>query len=113
MQPVDFKLVIGSHPTGITLSDQPSASPGPKLAVASNPSLGWVQFNLVGPVAASTRLDIFGPDGSLVRSLAIGPVCRSLVWDCVNRQGQPVPGGVYFARLGSNGRPGTRFVLLH
>jgi hypothetical protein len=57
----------------------------------------------------SVELDVYGADGSLVRSLyrgeATGPVFRA-TWDGRDRTGRDVPSGVYFYRF----RSGPDFV---
>jgi hypothetical protein len=96
--------------TGV--ADRPDASIRPALLTvapaAPNPfgSGTVIRFALdpgtLGDAARfeAGRLEIFSADGRLVRSVEAPPSASGAVrWDATDREGSPVPAGVYFARL--------------
>ncbi len=66
---------------------------------------GQVAFRFVMPCQGRVWLDVYGPDGRLVRGLSSGvdlAAGRSeLRWDCCDNGGIPVGSGIYFARFRS------------
>src|SRR5262245_56972278 len=96
---------VESLPCVVTTA-APPASPSPATAelrlASSNPFRGDVSLRLSLPGAGDVSLGIFDLQGRPVRMLARGrqgPGTRVLRWDARNESGDPVPGGIYFARL--------------
>jgi hypothetical protein len=72
-------------------------------------TLTRIDFTL--PAAAPARLEVFGPDGGRVRTLATGtlePGPHEVVWDGRDEARHLVGAGVYFVRLESGGRAAVR-----
>jgi hypothetical protein len=103
----------GSRPVVINLPtavEEPESAPliaGDGLRVEPNPFRGVTEFRFrvaqIGPVA----LELYAPDGRLVRRLLSGsqtPGTYTVVWDGKNAHGATLSSGVYFARLR---RPGS------
>jgi len=70
--------------------------------IAPNPVRSLARFALSLPVAVRVRLDVHDVSGRVVRTLeraADAPGPMELTWDLCDRQGRPVPAGLYFARL--------------
>jgi hypothetical protein len=104
MQPVDYRLVIGSHPTAVA---ELGVARKPGLTVLTSPSPGKVRFR--GPAGPGLRVSILNNDGRLVRVL---PAAGAFEWDGRDGQGRASPDGVYFARLTPDSAPGVRFILV-
>jgi hypothetical protein len=87
-----------------------------KLIPTPNPSPGSVRIGFELPACAWVRLDVFDAGGRLVKSFD-GRYCGSgwndVSWDGRDRDGRPVPGGVYFIKLQSrHGEANGKVVLL-
>jgi len=127
---------LGDHCSGVAaIGDDPgddgaapsgSSAPALSLQAWPNPARRGVRLELVQRIPApehpippsataqstavlpsSARIEIFDVGGRLVRSLPL-PTPSSTVWDLLDAQGQPVPSGVYLARLrGATGNFGS------
>jgi hypothetical protein len=69
----------------------------PALAATPNPFSGRCEIRLTAPAAGSGRLVISDVAGRAVRELSVRG--QRAVWDGTDRDGRPLPGGVYFCRL--------------
>lgn len=102
-----------SNATGVEASSSPQAF---RMRSAPNPFRPSTDISLVLPSAGSTRLEIYDPQGRLVKRLVNGwlPAGRHIVtWDGTDRAGRPVASGVYFSHVTSNGlRTSERLVRL-
>lgn len=72
------------------------------LNIYPNPvqTTGQIRFTL--PTTGQTDLQVFGPDGRLVRTLLSGEVeagVHTIEWDGMNAAGARVPAGVYYYRF--------------
>jgi hypothetical protein len=103
MQPVNFRIVIGSHPVAVADLGQGGAGSRPRLEVRTNPACGRVLFGVRVPASERpASLAIYGPDGRLVRHLFVGAhgQCRQEVgWDGNDETGRSMPAGVYLVEL--------------
>ncbi len=82
-------------------------------APAPNPASTGVMLGYTLPAEASLSLSIYDVTGRLVRRLATGAYASgqySVAWDLLDRNGEPVRNGVFFARLTVGGRTYTRVV---
>jgi hypothetical protein len=86
------------------VQDAPEDAPAFASALNAFPGVSraasTVRFTL--PASGETRLQVFGADGRLVRTLANGVLAagpHTLSWDGTNAQGARVPAGVYCYRL--------------
>jgi len=78
----------------------------------------WIPYQLAKPAEVTVR--IYGVDGSLVRTLALGHQgvgvyesrSRAAYWDGKNAQGEPVASGVYFYTLTAGDFTATRKMLI-
>jgi FlgD Ig-like domain/Bacterial pre-peptidase C-terminal domain len=72
-------------------------------------TLARIEFRL--PVPAGARLEVFGPGGGRVRTLAAGALeagAHEAIWDGRDEGGRLVGAGVYFVRLESGGQTAVR-----
>ena len=91
---------------------------GPRFSLGlphPNPTRGLSRMNFELPRAGRARLEIFDVTGRRVRTvldraLPAGPASAS--WDGLNRDGDPAPSGVYFARLALETQSVTRKLLV-
>lgn len=96
---------------------QPTASSLELTSCYPNPARGGVTIRYTLPDDGLIRLAIFGPGGSLVRSLfdghsPMGP--GSALWDGRDDGGVAVAAGVYFCRLiGERGSSQSRVIVVH
>jgi len=99
MQPVNYQLTVGSHPT--TVSENRPRLPDVLISLsAANPSRSRVTFSVSAPDKAPAQLSILSRDGRKVRTLrTAGSGQRTAVWDGADDQGRTVPAGIYFALL--------------
>jgi hypothetical protein len=98
----------------------PSAAPRPLALFAPRPNPSGptsdatrILFDL--PARTRVRLDIMDAGGRRVRTLADGPLDAGrsmLAWDRRDDRGARLGAGVYFIRLGSQGRWLTRKLVL-
>jgi hypothetical protein len=97
----------GSRPVEL---QQPTAVPwpgdaisaGPEFRVDPNPSHDQVRLTIRVAEAGPCLLEIFAPDGRVVRRLTEGTRAagvHTVLWDGRGDQGAVLPSGVYFARL--------------
>jgi hypothetical protein len=91
----------------------PEAAPRYTLLapVTPNPSIGDATLSYVLSHEGEVSLEILDLQGRIVRALARGTEgagAHRLVWDGRDASGRPVTQGVYFARLGFEGRMVTR-----
>ncbi len=78
----------------------------------------WIPYQLAAP--ADVTVHIYGIDGTLVRTLALGhqvagmyqPRSRAAYWDGRNALGEPVASGVYFYTLTAGDFTATRKMLI-
>ena len=78
----------------------------------------WIPYHLAEP--AGVTVHIYGADGVLVRTLALGHQVagmyesrnRAAYWDGKNAVGEPVASGVYFYTLTAGNFTGTRKMLI-
>ena len=86
--------------------------PALDVAASPNPSGGDVRFALRGPAAdGPARLRVYSLRGDLVAEWTQDG--GTATWDARDRQGRPVPAGVYFARVQTRAGAAThRFVIV-
>lgn len=94
-----------------------SASPAlsrPRLAVSPNPSRHSIRLVIDPPLAAGAgaRLELYSPLGRQVRGFDLGAGEREVRWDGLDAYGDPVPAGVYLARLAAGRWRATSKVIL-
>lgn len=80
-------------------------------SVAPNPSTGSARLSYTLPRAGEVSLAILDLQGRIVRTIAAGtqgPGVHGVVWDGRDDSGRAVSQGLYFARLGFEGRVLTR-----
>ena len=78
----------------------------------------WIPYQLATP--ANVKVAIYAADGTLVRTLALGPQVagmyqskgRAVYWDGRNALGEPVSSGVYFYTLTAGEFRATRKLLI-
>jgi len=78
----------------------------------------WIPYQLAAP--ADVKVSIYGADGRLVRTLALGHQAagtyrsrsRAAYWDGRNAVGEPVASGVYFYTLEADAFRATRKLLI-
>jgi hypothetical protein len=91
----------------------PGAPPVSTLAplrVSPNPTSGPINLSYELGQASGVVLAVYDPAGRLVRELALGTQVsgpHEITWDGRNRDGSPVPAGVYFVRMLRDGAPFT------
>ena len=80
-----------------------------------NPFSPETQITFDLPQAGKAELQIFSPDGRLVRKLVAGEHAagrHTVRWDGMNDAGRKVPGGVYFYSLKAPGIEESRRMIL-
>jgi hypothetical protein len=96
--------------------DDPAVAPGAPSLLASvpNPFATSTELRFELPVASPYEIDVFNVAGQRVRAFhGIGRTGANAVrWDGCDDQGQKAGAGVYYYRLVSNGRSGSRSVVL-
>ena len=107
VQPLACSITIGDHPQAV--AEAPPGGGLPRLLVRPVPAGPGreVRFEVTGATAGS-GLGIFTRDGGLIAEAALvntGDGRLVFVWDGRDRSRQPVPAGVYFARLESSAGP--------
>ncbi len=78
-----------------------------------NPAANYATLRFAVPREASVSLGVFDVSGRLVRQLASGVVNagqHGLTWNLLDRNGQRVANGVYFARLAVDGQVRTQAI---
>ncbi len=83
-------------------------------AARPNPFSGSATLRFGLPAAQATELVVFDASGRAIRTLARGMTAagyHSVQWNGRDEAGRPVPAGVYFARLETDGRRLTRRLL--
>ena len=108
-----FEVVIDTTSTAVTPVRLP-LSLGQSYPNPFNPTT-QIQYTL--PSATHVQLQVFDVRGQHIATLVNGPVgagLQSVRWDGVDRDGAPVPSGVYFYRLTVPGQwtLSRKFVLL-
>jgi hypothetical protein len=104
----DISLEGTMVPSAIAESLPPRSPALFGLSVAPNPfsSSATVRFSL--GMAGDTWITVFDPSGRKVRSLLDGAVLsagpQSLPWNGQDDAGRPVPAGIYWVRVFTNGR---------
>ena len=105
-------LLDGST-TGV--ADEAVAGQSVQVSSWPNPARGMANIDFRLPSAGDVRLDIFGTDGRLVRTLANGRQeagLHSAPWDGRDARGNESPSGVYFYRLhGGTAEAGGKLIL--
>ncbi len=90
-------------PSGTVSVGEPGAAPGQVLvAVRPNPFRNGTAITYAVPQAGPVVLQLFRPDGRLVRTLLEGQVragSGTVTWDGRDGRGHDVPAGIYFYRL--------------
>jgi hypothetical protein len=80
-----------------------------------NPASHYATLRFALPRESSVTLGVFDVSGRLVRELAAGVVNagqHGLTWNLVDRDGQRVANGVYFARLAVDGQVRTQAICV-
>jgi hypothetical protein len=90
----------------VGVPDEPAASVA--LRAFPNPAPGNQTFSF--PALGEARLSLYDASGRMVRSFSASGLSR-VVWDGLSGSGQPVPPGLYFARLESGSTVVTTKVL--
>jgi hypothetical protein len=94
-------------PAGITgVGDHGSAPAGLRLAVSPNPFRSGTSIVYSVPQAGPVTLQVFRPDGGLVRTLLdseIGAGPGTVRWDGRDSRGVELPAGIYLYRLSGVG----------
>jgi hypothetical protein len=84
-------------------------SMGQGMEITPNPFRGKCAIHL-GPDGGKSELEVYDLRGRLVKQWAVES--QSVVWDARNEEGKPVPGGVYFFRVGNHRNIQTRRVVV-
>ncbi|MFA5510176.1 MAG: FlgD immunoglobulin-like domain containing protein [Candidatus Cloacimonadaceae bacterium] len=100
-----------------TSSDDPVATPTPKLLHANypNPFNPSTTINFDMPKAGNVKLNVYNVKGQLVNSLineTRGFGSHSVVWNGTDNKGQNVPSGLYFYRLETENHSEIRKMML-
>ncbi|MBU1947815.1 MAG: T9SS type A sorting domain-containing protein, partial [Candidatus Eisenbacteria bacterium] len=94
---------------------EPALSSVPMVRAFPNPAAGAATLSFAIPKSGKADLQIFAPDGSLIRTLARGQQpagLHSIKWDGRDNAGRPVASGVYFYRLTTDEfKPSGRLIL--
>jgi subtilisin family serine protease len=79
----------------------PSASAVPRVTVIPNPfrARTRIGYSLPTGIASPATLEVYGPDGALVRAYILSSGSAGLTWDGRDTSGHRVGAGVYLARL--------------
>ena len=97
------ELLLNPAPVG----DLPGRTGGPTIQARPNPFNPRTEIHFDLPVAAKVELDIHDARGHLVRRLitdqAYGTGRHVAPWDGNDDRGQPLPSGLYLARIRSGG----------
>jgi hypothetical protein len=109
------ELDIALAPEGVSAEEiEPAEAPTLLLELSPNPFTkeATLRFRFTGP--QSGTVDIFDTSGRLIRDfdLAGDAGYGSLVWDGLDSGGNPVPTGIYFARLTSGTKIATAKCVL-
>jgi hypothetical protein len=101
------------NPAGVP--NEGIADQGMQISTWPNPARGMANIDFRLPSAGDVRLDIFGTDGRLVRTLANGrreAGLNNVAWDGRDTRGNESPSGIYFYRLrGGAAEAGGKLVL--
>lgn len=62
-------------------------------------TVGQTQFAFGRPLDQSAIVQVYDVTGCLIRTLSVPVAATAIGWDSRDRQGVPVPAGIYFARL--------------
>lgn len=94
-------------PTGLVATGEGGVTaPILGLSFRPNPFRAGATIRYATPVSGAVRLQIFRPDGSLVRTLLDGEALAPtgvVTWDGTDARGIDVPDGVYFYRMSGEG----------
>jgi hypothetical protein len=94
-------------PTGTTGVAESGSAPGRLLlAVRPNPFFSGTTITYAVPEAGPVMLQVFRPDGGLVRTLLDGHVgagSGTVGWDGRDARGAGMPAGIYFYRFSGDG----------
>jgi hypothetical protein len=103
---VNFYLIGIAETVMIGTGSGLSITPNP-FRTTTNISIG-IRVPLRGSGASfqdfqtkSRELRIYDAAGRLIRSFTLGPMLSALCWNGYDQQGQSIPPGVYFVRLGT------------
>lgn len=101
------------------ITSVPSPTPAlsrPRLVVSPNPFHHSIRLIIDPPLDAAplgrARLELYSPLGRLVRGFDLGAGEREVRWDGLDAHGEPVPAGVYLARLAAGPQLATSKVIL-
>jgi hypothetical protein len=103
--------------TGMTtdVADEVVTDHGLQISTWPNPARGMARFDFRLPSAGDVRLDIFGTDGRIVRTLTNGrreAGLHAVPWDGRDTRGNESPSGIYFYRMrGGAAEAGGKLVL--
>ncbi len=111
-----FKLPLLAAPAAVLVTPDKTRL-YPNYPNPFNPET-WIPYQLAEP--ADVTLHIYGSNGVLIRSLALGyrvagiydSKRRAAYWDGKNDMGEPVASGVYFYTLSAGDFRGTRKMLI-
>lgn len=105
-----FAIVIGDQATSI--HEQPTQPRAPlMMSNYPNPFNSSTVIKIDGPMGENSAVMIFDTLGRLVRELAVENN-NSGNWDGADNSGQPVSGGIYFARLSNNSGGSIKMLLI-
>src|SRR5262249_28360700 len=94
----------------------PATTPGGPAFTYSgpNPARASLTLRYTLPSATNTRVSIYDLNGRRLRELFSGPGSigeHQITWDLRDERGQPTRGGVYFARLQTEGHTVTQHFI--
>ncbi len=113
----DVEGWIARLPDAATTAPGPAASPRTTLALVprgANPSSGTQAFDVELPRAGRMRVQVFGVEGRLLRTLVDAPLpagTHALHWDGRDDHGRLAVSGIYFVRAAAGGEAATRRVV--
>lgn len=99
---------------GLGINHQQGPAPVPYISAPSpNPAAASVSFQYSSPVGAAT-LDVYDASGRRIRTIEIeSGDSGTLVWNCSDNNGNPVPSGLYFARFTAEGaEPSVKRIVI-
>jgi hypothetical protein len=107
-------IMFTPTPTGVA-EERTSPVPGLRLATTTSPVRGPLRLSYDLPRVAYVSVSIYDLTGTCVSRLADGvqqPGHHDLTWARTDSRGQPVPAGIYFCTLATEGQRFSRKVVL-